>query len=139
MSSNRFRSGFRSQPRVGRWWTVLCALAVALIAPRTAFAAAPMCDPSGASAVAPIPALPTNTGELSAQKPCESQQDGMQVGHSRRGSPLAQGATDLPERVVAATPKLPRIAGRLVACPAPSALPHRPGFSDPVYRPPRAA
>ena len=135
MSSNRFRPGFCRQPR---WWTVLCALAVALIAPRSAFAAAPMCDPSGASAVAPIPALPTNTGELSAQK-CESQQDAMQVGHGRQRSPLAPSVPDLPERVVAAFPTLPRIAGRLVACPDSAALPRRPGFSDPVYRPPRAA
>jgi len=138
MSSNRFRSGFRCQPRVGRWWTVLCALAVALIAPRSAFAAAPMCDPSGASAVAPIPALPTNTGELSAQKPCESQQDALQVGHGRR-SPVVQSTPDLPERVVAALTTLPRLAGRLLACPDSNTLPHRPGFSDPVYRPPRAA
>ena len=135
MSSNRFRLSFRCQQR---WWTVLCALAVALIAPRSAFAAAPMCDPSGASAVAPIPALPTNTGELSAQK-CESQQDVLQVGHGRQRSPLLIGTTDLPERVVAALPTLPRLAGRLVARPDPTALPRRPGFSDPVYRPPRAA
>jgi hypothetical protein len=118
---------------------VLCALAVALIAPRSAFAAAPMCDPSGASAVAPIPALPTNTGELSAPKACESPHDGMQIGHGRQRSPVVRAAPDIPERVVVALPSLPRIAGRLIARPDSIALPYRPGFSDPVYRPPRAA
>src|SRR5215471_16152185 len=122
MPSFRFRSSFRRQRPVGRWWTVLCALAMALVAPRSAFAAAPMCDPSGASAIAPIPAPPASDGELSAPKACSSH-DALQVGQSRDGSPLVERTPDVPERIAVAVPKLPRIAGRLLACPDTVAFP----------------
>ncbi len=138
--STEFRSHFVKRPAVGRWAAILCALAMALLAPKLALAAAPMCDPAGMSVVAPIPALPSVTGELTASKSCDSSlTDEVDVGRSHHDKPLAQSAPDMPERIVAASPSLPLLAGRSVGAPQVTALPHRPGFADTVYRPPRAS
>jgi hypothetical protein len=138
MPSHRFQNGFAARLLGRRWWTVLCALAVALFAPRSALAAG-MCDPSGMSVVAPIPALPSVTGEFSAQKNCESPQDEMNVGHSHRQVPQVKNAPDAPPRIVVAVPSLPRLPGRPVATPEAARMPNRPGFASPVYRPPRVS
>ena len=137
--SSPFRAHFVKRPAAGRWAAILCALALSLLAPKLALAAAPMCDPAGMSVVAPIPALPSVTGELTASKSCDSPlTDELDVGRSQHDKPLAQSAPGMPERIVAARPSLPRLAGRSVGAPEVTALPHRPGFADPVYRPPRA-
>ncbi len=139
MQSHGFRTSFRKRPSPGRWWAIFCGLLVAVLAPKNALAAG-MCDPSGMSVVAPIPALPSITGELTAQKSCESPlQDEMRVGHSRNDAPATQSAPDVPDRVVVALPGLPRIAGRLLERPEAAQLPVLPGFTGTVYRPPRAA
>src|SRR5260221_14215118 len=72
----------RYSPRFARLWHCLARvalLACVLLVPRAALAAAPMCDPSGASMVAPVPAPPSATGDLVAQKSCETGHDGMDV------------------------------------------------------------
>src|SRR6185436_11005245 len=107
-----------------RWWAVLWSAVAALCLPRAAWAAAPMCDPTGASVVAPIPALPSNTGELTAPRSCEtSGTDAMDVGRTRRSAPLAQQAPQIPDRIVATPIKLPELAGQLVGRPARAELP----------------
>jgi hypothetical protein len=139
MMPRSFRSRFRKRPDMGRWAAILCALCVALLAPKLALAAAPMCDPAGMSVVAPIPALPSITGEWTAQKSCESPlQDEMNVGRSHDDKPLAPTVPDVPERIVAAIPSLPRLAGRLVERPEAALAPSLPGHARGVYRPPRA-
>ena len=113
-------------------------MAFALVSPR-AFAAAPMCDPSGASIVAPIPALPSSTGELSAPKGCdEPSHEWIETSGSRHDAPLAERSVDPPDRVIVVPATLPDPKG--VSLPRPSATEglRRPGFSTPVYRPPRA-
>jgi hypothetical protein len=139
MPSRSFRCRFRKRPAVGRWAAILSALCLALLAPKMAHAAAPMCDPAGMSVVAPIPALPSITGELTAQKSCESPlQDEMNVGRSHDDKPLAPTVPYVPERIVAAVPTLPRLAGRLVERPEAAFAPSLPGYGRDVYRPPRA-
>jgi hypothetical protein len=112
---------------------------VALCFPRAALAAAPMCDPTAASVVAPIPALPSNTGELNVPRNCETQgMDAMDVGRMHRNAPLAEQAPQLPDRIVVTPIRLPELTGRVTGRPEASELPCRPGFRIPVYRPPRA-
>ncbi|HEX4339432.1 MAG TPA: hypothetical protein VH062_26175 [Polyangiaceae bacterium] len=140
MPSSRFRSRFSKPARRAsacRWAAILCALVVAVVAPKSARAAG-MCDPRGMSVVAPIPALPSITGELTAQKACDSPlQDEMRVGHSQHRTPVAVSAPDAPDRMVVALPGLPRSAGKLIAAPDAATLPDLPGFAGAVYRPPR--
>lgn len=124
---------------MGRWAAILSALCLALLAPKSAHAAAPMCDPSGMSVVAPIPALPSVTGELTAQKSCESPvQDEMRVGSSHDNKPLVQTPPDDPDRIAAAVPALPRLAGREVERPEAALMTLPSGHARDVYRPPRS-
>jgi hypothetical protein len=116
---------------------MLCAVALALVSPR-ALAAAPMCDPSGASVVAPIPVLPNATGVLAEPKGCgDSSRDGVDVSRPGRHAPLAQRTLDPPDRVIVVPATLPEVRG--VRLPRPEASVHLalPGFTTSVYRPPR--
>jgi len=97
-----------------------------------------MCDPSGMSVVAPSPALPSVTGELTAQKSCESPlQDEMHAGRSRDDKPLPRVAPEAPDRIAVTLPSLPRMAGSEVEGPEATLPPRAPGYARDVYRPPR--
>jgi hypothetical protein len=137
--SRSFPSRFRKRPAVGRWAAILSALCLALLAPKIARAAAPMCDPSGMSVVAPIPALPSITGELTAQKSCESPlRDEMRVGTSRHDKPLVRTPQDVPDRIVATPKTLPCTLGRLAERPEAALMALPAGHARDVYRPPRS-
>jgi hypothetical protein len=89
MSSNRFRSGFRSRRPL--WSLVDCSLRAgggSDRASKRAFAATRW-RASGASAISDPGAPDEPPARLSAQRPRESQQDAMRVGPAR---PLAPGA-----------------------------------------------
>jgi hypothetical protein len=117
---------------------VLVAAALVLFCPR-AFAAAPLCDPSAASIAAPIPALPNATGELTAPPSCDDNGRGaFSAPRSERDAPALDRLTDVPDRVAAAAFALPALKGALVPRPGPERGPVLPGYSIPVYRPPRS-
>jgi hypothetical protein len=112
-------------------------VALALVSPR-AFAAAPMCDPSGASVVAPIPVLPNATGVLTAPKSCHDVfHDGIDVSRRSSDKPLAQRSVEAPDRVIVVPATLPELPGVKLARPTASEAPALPGVSRLVYRPPR--
>jgi hypothetical protein len=117
---------------------VLCVVALTLLCPR-AHAAAPLCDPSGASMPAPIPVLPNATGDLVAPKGCDDQAHELLdlVKPNRGDAPVARGV-DVPDRVVVAPPVWPKAAGAKIPRPSRASVPDLPGHSLPVYRPPRA-
>jgi hypothetical protein len=122
-----------------RRFAMLFAVAFALMSPRAFAVAVPMCDPSGASMIAPLPVLPNATGELAAPKSCGDTSHGfVDADGSRRDAPSLQGITPVPERLVAVAFAVPRQKGVLVPRPDSSsdALPSGHGAS--VYRPPRA-
>jgi hypothetical protein len=136
------RIGFTSAAAVARarCLGVLVAVASIVLSSR-AFAAAPICDPSGASAVAPTPAPPNATGELVAPKSCDDVDAALVLADS---SKPAQDSSSAP-RVTPAAPRVLPIdyafpeapgARQPVADVAPTVK--RSAFADPVYRPPRA-
>jgi hypothetical protein len=117
---------------------LLCAVAVALLSPG-AFAAAPMCDPSGASIVAPIPALPNATGNLTAPKACDdSVRNGVDAPHAGRHAPPVERVVDRPNRVVGAMFTLPSPKGTTLPPPDAIETPNLSAHRTSVYRPPRA-
>ena len=120
--------------------TLLCAVALALFFPRVAFAAAPMCDPSGASIVAPAPALPNATGELVAPKGCDdTQRDGVDVSKTGPRVPLMKRVVDPPPRIAAPSSfVMSARAGVRMPRPDVAVDAARPGHSTEVFRPPRA-
>jgi hypothetical protein len=117
---------------------ILVAIAVALLSPR-AFAVAPMCDPSGASVPAPIPAPPYATGDLTAPRNCDdtpwSGVDVARPGHSE--VPPKVRAWNLPDHVLPTPFEWAPLRGTVLPRADAVLPPHRPGFSEPVYRPPR--
>jgi hypothetical protein len=123
----------------GRRSLALVVLAlVVLVAPAAhAHTVAPMCDPSAASMPAPIPAPPSNTGDLVAPKSCEdfdgSLFDASRPGHDSQAPELRSSAPDraLPTGISWGVPP-----ATVLACPASVQAPHLPGFPQPVYRPP---
>lgn len=118
---------------------MLLVVAFALVSPRAFASASPMCDPSGASMIAPIPVLPNATGELTAPKSCDDASRAfVGVDSSRRDAPSVERSVQPPERLVAVAFAVPRQKGVLVPPleAAKAALPAGHGTS--VYRPPRA-
>jgi hypothetical protein len=123
--------------RVQRLATMAAAV-LWLVSPR-AFAAAPLCDPSGASMVAPPPALPSVTGDLVAPRPCDDLgHDWVDNVHPAREMPKAQRSVEPPDRVVVVPVALPDQKGVKLPRPDATRSPALPGFSASVYRPPRA-
>jgi len=117
---------------------LLWAFAVCLVCP-PAFAVAPMCDPSGASMPAPTPAPPSSTGDLAAPKGCPDPGKAGSVDASRSHDrvPVAERAVDPPDRVLPSVVRFPQPAASRCERPEQVRMPVRPGFSEPVYRPPR--
>ena len=109
--------------------------AVVLLSPR-AHAVAPMCDPSGASVPAPVPAPPNATGDLVAPKTCDdpslaffdTSRPGQDSPPDWRSSP--------PDRVLPAGLGWGEPRAVVAACPSKVLTIERPGYSPPVYRPP---
>jgi hypothetical protein len=135
------RLGFSSTAVVARarCLGVLVAFVSIILSPR-AFAAAPMCDPSGASIAAPTPALPNATGELVAPKSCDDSDAALVFAGSAKPARDTSSAT----RIAPSAPRVLPVAYVFPDCagerlPVVSIRPPeiRPGFSDPVYRPPR--
>jgi hypothetical protein len=117
---------------------LLVAAALVLFCPR-AFAVAPLCDPSAASIAAPIPTLPNATGELTAPPSCDDTSHGaFSADRSERDGPPMYRVTDVPDRVAATAFAMPGLKGVR----APRSDVERglvlPGYSTPVYRPPRS-
>jgi hypothetical protein len=118
---------------------MLLAVAFALLSPRAFAMAVPMCDPSGASVIAPLPVLPNATGELAAPKSCDDASRGfVDADTSRRDAPSVQSITPVPERLVAAAFSVPRQKGVLMPRPDSSSDAPPSGHGASVYRPPRA-
>lgn len=127
-----------------RWQKVLCArlacivslIAVMLSVAEAHASVAPMCDEAGASAPAPIPALPNQTGELRAFSSCRGTSVALSVPAEERPSVdlnIQWSQRALPGSLAWAAP-------RGVGQPAPAAerLVMPVGFGRSIYRPPRA-
>lgn len=117
---------------------MLCAVALSLLAPR-ARAAAPLCDPSGASMPAPMTVLPNATGDLVAPKSCEDTTHGFfDLGKLAKENVPSARNVDVPDRLMARAPAWPKAVGDEIPRPDRASIPDLPGHSIPVYRPPRA-
>jgi hypothetical protein len=134
----RLFDSFCRRARKAHGFALLCAVAFALVSPR-ALAAAPMCDPSGASVVAPIPVLPNATGVLNAPKSCHDplHDDGIDVSRSGSHKPLAQRSLQAPDLVIVVPATFATPSGVKLGRPLASEMPALPGVSNLVYRPPR--
>jgi hypothetical protein len=123
---------------VSRWFGICFVLAV-LLAGNTAWAmtAAPMCGPDAASVIAPIPSLPiVDAGEIKPLHMCVTlsiAESPLQRDEARRAL-----SDSTPDRALASTPSWapPLPSRRPIARYLRVALP--PGFTEPIYRPPRA-
>jgi hypothetical protein len=121
----------------------LC-LAIALLGARSAHAAAPICDETASSRIAPPPVLPIRDVKLEAAVPCQSAPTSaapvavVPVGLYTPVNPAVSSdatATEawlrsVPLRLVAPMGDRTRLAPALV-------LGCKPGFSPSVFRPPR--
>jgi hypothetical protein len=119
--------------------TVWCAFALVFALPRLSHAAAPFCDPSGASMIAPVPALPNQTGELRAPPTnCdETTRDFVAASRTRHDVPAAERILTPPERVLPTRLAFPEIHGSVIPVPpAPDDI-ALPGHPHSIYRPPR--
>jgi hypothetical protein len=115
---------------------MLCALACILVTP-AARAAAPLCDPSGMSAVAPVPALPSATGEMSAPEDCDSAHTPFaDKGAPQRDQQPIQSLWQLPDRAVPAPFEFPEQAGSVLPAPSRGEELRLPGHVPGVFRPP---
>jgi hypothetical protein len=116
---------------------LLCAVASVLLS-GGAYASAPVCDPSAATVPAPSPALPSRTGELSAESCGSSDSPFATRGIPQREQPPLQRLWELPDRVLPSPFVQPKVRGTLVPRPVAEAKPafsaHVPG----VFRPPIA-
>jgi hypothetical protein len=132
----------RTRTRIGlfarRSFALTVLALVVLAAPAAhAHAVAPLCDPSAASVPAPIPAPPSDTGDLVAPKTCDDPDwdlfDASRPGHD---SPLPELRSSPPDRVLPTGIGWGAPRATVVACPT-SVQPLRlPGYRQPVYRPP---
>ena len=129
----------RARAQLVRRLTVWCAFALVVVLPRLSYAAAPFCDPSGASMVAPVPALPTQTGELrAAPTNCDdTTRDFVAASRTRHDAPAAERVLTPPERVLPTRLAFPELHGSVI--PVPPAPDHiaLPGHPHSIYRPPR--
>jgi hypothetical protein len=127
-----------SHPVRARLLAVLVATLFCLVSP-LAHAAAPLCDPSGASIAAPIPVLPNATGDLEAPKNCDdAPHAATDVTKPRHDSPNAERGVDVPDRVVVTPASLPDVLSVRTPRPDRGDSLHLPGHTPEVFRPPRA-
>jgi hypothetical protein len=135
---SRSKSHRLSGPVRARLLSVLIAALFCLVSTR-AHAAAPFCDPSGASAIAPIPVLPNATGDLEAPKNCDdSPHAATDVTKPRHDSPNAERGVDVPDRAIVTPGSLPDVQSARTPGPDRVDSLHLPGHTLEVFRPPRA-
>ncbi len=117
---------------------MLCAVGLALVSPR-ALAAAAMCDPIGHVRRRADPgASERDRRHRRAPKNWRrDDRDWVQTAHSGHRAPVLVKTGDTPYRVAAVPGELPALRGGTLPRPDAAQLPVHPGFSIPVYRPPR--
>jgi hypothetical protein len=123
-----------------RWLIWVSCWTVALLAGRTARAAAPMCDDRGLSAIAPAPVLPARDVKIDAGLPLGCDVPAIGVAplgpHARSQTVVVEDGFD-DAWVRPAAERLPMLAqGHAFAISA-VLLPVSPGFGRGVFRPPR--
>jgi hypothetical protein len=125
--------------RLVRRLSVWCAFALVFVVPRLSHAAAPFCDPSGMSMVAPVPALPTQTGELRAPaSSCDDlSRDFAAASRTRHDAPPAERVLTPTDRVLPSHLSFPEIKGTTLPAPTRAEEVVLPGHPRTVYRPPR--
>jgi len=121
----------------------LC-LAILLFGARTARAAAPICDETASSRIAPPPVLPIRDVKLEAGAPCEKTPVGetpvavMPTGSRTPAIPaLSFDAVGTEAWVRPVDAKVPPSASHRKAMPEANFVRAKPGFAHGVFRPPR--
>jgi hypothetical protein len=119
-------------------------LAIVVFGARTARAAAPMCDETASSRIAPPPVLPIRDVKLEAGSPCApSPASRAPIAVAPRG-PHAPASPAISCDAVASEawvrpidPKLPPPSSGRLLVPRDASLAGKPGFTPGVFRPPR--
>jgi len=115
----------------------LAVVALAILVSPRAQAMAPMCDPSAASMPAPVPAPPYATGDLVAPKACDDPSLAfLDASRPGRDSPPPDWRSSPPDRVLPVGDYWGEPRAVIAACPSKVSAIERPGYSEPVYRPP---
>jgi hypothetical protein len=117
---------------------LLAALATLLVTSAVFAVPAPMCDEHAQSIAAPFPILPSDNGEASASKPCEARRH-FELGRAQTPERHGSSANEVVERALPAKVfAMPRDRGRQSPPASAKRCAARPGFTNGVFRPPRA-